>query len=189
MYFGAQSFNAWMYSILVYFKSEGERDVIALVNNMIARGIRVTVITQNISGCLVLPSAAKLIELHGNVSQLVCEEGHCKNVPVDVQCQGDQLCDECNKVLKPSVSRIDLMENRYLPDVSEAMDNLHAPGGAILCIGTCDHSWVRKVLTTKNSQEEIPLMQISKSYNLKNAIVVPANPRDVLFEIIDDMFG
>jgi len=166
-----------------------EKSILELVNNIHARnGCNVTVITECVDGHLKLHPFARLIELRGNVEQLVCNAGHLRNVSVNDQVKNEtQTCDECGLPLYPTV-RIGEADAAAVNDALGIIDRLYKPSGAMLVLGSCENAIIQNAMSNKRINDEVPLMQINSGSKMNNADpYVPAKPLDVLFEVADEL--
>jgi len=170
-------------------KTQGQKYVCHLAMNLHAlNGAKVTVITECVDGKLNLPASADLIELRGNVNHLVCSGGHAVDMaPSDQLEKDDLICGECGKPFLPGIYLGSDVDNSALEAAHAAIDGLQNVNGAIIVLGACGNSVIRQELINKHKNEQVNLFQISSSGIISCADVVRAAPRDVLFEIVEEL--
>jgi len=164
-----------------------QKNVSVLANNLYNRnGARVTVVTECIDGKLDLPRSATLVELKGDVSHLVCPEGHDNVMDLNEQLEEANLvCKTCQQTLKPVVLSVD---RSPVDEAADVINGLQPVSGAVLVLGACENAVIREVILNKHERGEISLFQIGSSGSLPGANVsVSAKPGDVLFEVAEEL--
>ena len=177
----------WLSVIATHRMSRGESDLIQLVEAL--NGCNVTVITECVDGNLEqLPPGAKLVELRGNVTHMICSAGHMCEKSVADQCsQGKLICD-CGNELVPAICINNAVDDSALHEALGVIDTLSEQGGAMIVLGSCENVHIRELMQNKHANDHVPLMQISRGSIMKNiSASVPASPRDVLFEVIGEL--
>jgi len=171
-------------------KTEGQKYVARLCRNLNAlNGAHVTVVTECVDTNLELPPSASLIQLRGNIGVLKCKEGHVANVdPSDQLSEEDLVCNEDGLPLTPAIYLGKGVDDDALNTAVDAVNALHSVNGVVVVLGACENSVVRQNIIDKHKNDQVYLFQISSSGILPGVdAVVRASPRDVLFEIVDDL--
>jgi len=66
------------------------------------KGKDVVVLTQNIDGLHQAAGTSQVLELHGNLRQVICNRPSCKYAePLTLEHNEDSRCPQCNKLLRP----------------------------------------------------------------------------------------
>jgi len=188
--------------------TESQRYVARLAKNLYdLNGAHVTVVTDCIDGNLELPPSATLVELYGNVNHIVCADGHVTDMDLQNQLDVETLVCQTEGCGKPAVFAANANEDA-VQAAADAINALQAVNGAVVVIGGCENAVIRQVIINRNRDEDVRVFQIGRKVikGLQGTIqveemdtegerlqadskapIVCAAPRDVLFEIVDEL--
>jgi len=151
-------------------------------------GAHVTVVTECVDGNLGLPDSAHLYELRGNVNHLKCSAGHAFDMSPSEQIeQNDFKCGTCGLPLKPIICLGNTVDDDAVQSALEDIHSLQNVNGVIIVFGACENTVIREAITGMHNNDNVPLYQISSSDILPDANALVVSPRNVLFEIVDEL--
>jgi len=159
-----------------------------LVDELSKRGVKVTVGTDCVDGKLTVPPAVNFLELRGNVSRVVCSDGHMAEMTPEEQCERDDfVCEICKKPLATAMHLGSDFDQSAFGQLAEAISSLQSDNGCLVVFGACDNSQVKELIVNQH-KAGVPLVQVGSSGFIHNAnVLIPAPPRNVLFEIVDEL--